>query len=99
MESCHHKFTLRWCEKSDKSFEVDKKNLNTEFLRRIGQVMSRKMVSVDTSKQNIWKTVKKNNKTYLFLNISAKKKKKKIWRGDGTLVCDPNWFEFFPYIL
>ena len=43
----------------------------------MGQVMSRKIVSVDNSKQNIWKTVKKNNKTYLFLNISAKKKKKK----------------------
>ena len=42
----------------------------------MGQVMSRKIVSVDNSKQNIWKTVKKNNKTYLFLNISAKKKKK-----------------------
>ena len=57
----------------------------------MGQVMSRKIVSVDNSKQNIWKTVKKNNKTYLFLNISAKKKKKKkFWREDGTLVCDPN---------
>ena len=60
--------------------------------------MSRKIVSVDNSKQNIWKTVKKTTK-HLFLNISAKKKKKKICRGDGTLVCDPNWFEFFPYIL
>lgn len=57
----------------------------------MGQVMSRKIVSVDNSKQNIWKTVKKNNKTYLFLNISAKKKIiNKFWREDGTLVCDPN---------
>ena len=82
LESCHHKFTLRWCEKSDKSFEVDKKNLNTEFLRRIGQVTSRKIVSVDNSKQNIWKTVKKTTKHIYFWTLVQKKKKKKKSGGE-----------------
>ena len=58
----------------------------------MGQVMSRKIVSVDNSKQNIWKTVKKTTKHIFFLTLvqKKKKKKKKFWREDGTLVCDPN---------
>ena len=53
--------------------------------------MSRKIVSVDNSKQNIWKTVKKTTKHIYFLTLGQKKKKKKkFWREDGTLVCDPN---------
>ena len=51
--------------------------------------MSRKIVSVDNSKQNIWKTVKKTTKHIYFLTL-VQKKKKKFWREDGTLVCDPN---------
>ena len=60
--------------------------------------MSRKIVSTDNSKQNIWKTVKTSTKTghnskmsisvfAQFLTISAKKI---LWKGNWALACDPN---------
>lgn len=99
LKSCHHKFTLRCCEKSDKSFEVDKRNLNTEFLRRIGQVMSRKIVSVDNSKQNIWKTVKKTTKHIYFWTLVQKKKKNLEGRRDTSLWPELVWIFSLYFII
>ena len=47
--------------------------------------MSRKIVSVDNSKQNIWKTVKKTTKHIYFLTLVQKKKKIMEGRRDTSL--------------